>query len=302
MNFNCYPGCFRHIQKSMIFLRDTECPSNSIFSKEPPGLLSLKLDPRSHSLEALLASIFLVTQVRQCLSEARCDTNESTYSLLLKATQASLGHFDKGQRHTSFSLGKGNESKQSCARDEFWPLASCFFQVVFHPLMYLNGIQRGCPLLPPKELLHTDRIAAPTSHIAYSFSSLLRFLRVPQPSAVALRNQGMCLGILQNGRENGDCYLQDFTLLEANPFLCDCNSFLPLFKDYIRGTGNSLFKDLQRRNSGHVKNQVDSVDLHLYKRKFLNYCQMASTWSPEARLKPNQKRKNTFRTRQLGLF
>lgn len=110
--------------------------------------------------------------------------------------------------------------KQSCARDKFWPLASCFFQVAFHPLMYLHGIWGGCSLLPPKEttppMSHVDTHSnvsgiflskyrqdriAPASHVTYSFSSLLHFLRVPWPSATALENQGMCLGILQRRRE-----------------------------------------------------------------------------------------------------
>lgn len=34
---------------------------------------------------------------------------KGTYSLLVRATQASLGHLDKGQRHASFSLGEENE-------------------------------------------------------------------------------------------------------------------------------------------------------------------------------------------------
>lgn len=110
--------------------------------------------------------------------------------------------------------------KQSRARDKFWPLASCFFQVVFHPLMYLNGIPRGCSPLPPKEttppVSHADTHAdvsgvfsakhrqddiAPTSHVACCFSGLLCFLREPRPSATAPRNQGLCLRILQSGRE-----------------------------------------------------------------------------------------------------
>lgn len=105
--------------------------------------------------------------------------------------------------------------KPSCTRDKFWPLASCFFQVVFHHLMYLNGIWRGCSVLPPGETAppvshahtldvsakHSQDYFAPTSHVAYSFSGLLRFLRVPRPSATALRGQGMCLRILQSERE-----------------------------------------------------------------------------------------------------
>lgn len=60
--------------------------------------------------QMLLPDTFLQYFPLLTVQEVRCDANESTYSLLLRATQASLGHFDKGQRHTSFSLGKGNES------------------------------------------------------------------------------------------------------------------------------------------------------------------------------------------------
>lgn len=132
-------------------------------------------------------------------------------------------HLDK-DRDASFSSREGiklfpsewactgSVQKEPCAWG--WVLAFAFqlLQVVFHPLMYLNGIWRGCSLLPPREtdppvshagrrssgwafaLLSRQACIAPASRVAYSISSLLLYPRqgcqlclVPQPQGTKAR-------------------------------------------------------------------------------------------------------------------